>query len=417
MRNSNSFGVHFIVKPNKISTDGIPIYARISVDSQRVEVSMKMRVEPGQWNHSRGMAKGNKEEIREVNAYLEKVRSTITADYQELRLAKKHVTAETLKSRFLGEDRQDMMLSQLLEYHNTEFTGKLRQGTLKNYITTARYLEKFVKKKYKREDYCVRDIDFSFVQAFEIFLRRHRPTDHQRPMNQNGVMKHMERFQKLMGLARDMEWISKSPFDRYRLKFEKVEIDYLTEFELEQITSKVFANARLSWVQDIFVFACYTGLAYTDLSELTPSSVYKGVDGEPWLSGKRKKTSEPFHIPLLYPALNLIEKYRDHEKSKAKGTLLPVPSNQRLNTYLKEIADLCGISKNLTFHVARHTFATTVTLLNGVPIESVSKMLGHSRLSTTQVYGRVIQKKLSQDMASLREKLAPKSIPTVLKDI
>ena len=322
-----------------------------------------------------------------------------------------------LKNRFLGEDRQDLMLSQLLEYHNTEFTEKLRPGTLKNYFTTGKYLGKFVKKKYKRGDYCVRDIDFAFVQGFEIYLRRHRPTDHQRPMTQNGVMKHMERFQKLMGLARDMEWIVKSPFDRYRLKFEKVDIDYLTEFELERITDKVFTNARLSWVQDLFVFACYTGLAYTDLSELTPSSVYKGVDGEPWLSGKRKKTSEPFHIPLLYPALNLIEKYRNHEKSKAKGTLLPVPTNQRLNTYLKEIADLCGISKNLTFHVARHTFATTVTLLNGVPIESVSKMLGHSRLSTTQVYGRVVQKKLSQDMASLRDKLAPKSIPSVLKAI
>ena len=409
MRASNSFGVHFIVKMSKLIDGKVPIFARIVVESHRVEISMKQRVKLDQWDKSKGMGRGNRQEILDLNTYLEQVKAVIISDYKELQVRKKRITAELLKSRFLGEEEKEHTLNKLVEYHNTEFTEQLKMGTLKNYFTTGRYLSKFIKKKYRANDFALEEIDFAFLHSFETYLRRHRPTHHQRPMGNNGVMKHMERFQKLMRLAVKLQWILRSPFEQYQIRFEKVEMDFLSQEELDNIHHQVFNLNRLCLVRDLFVFACYTGLSYTDLTALTAGSIYKGVDGEPWITGKRKKTKEPYHVPLLYPALELIEKYKSDRGAKLKGTLFPVLSNQKLNSYLKEIADLCGIRKNLTFHMARHTFATTVTLLNGVPIESLSKMLGHNKLSTTQIYARVIQLKLSHDMAALRNKLAPKS--------
>ncbi|MBN7818025.1 site-specific integrase [Algoriphagus pacificus] len=408
MRASNSFGVHFIIKTSKLIDGKAPIFARIVVESRRVEISMKQRVIPDQWSKSKGMGRGTRQEILDLNTYLEQVRVAIISDYQELQVRKKRITAELLKSRYLGEEEKEHTLNKLVEYHNTEFTEQLKMGTLKNYFTTARYLSKFLKKKYRTNDFALEDIDFAFLHSFETYLRRNRPSGHQRPMSNNGVMKHLERFQKLMRLAVKLQWIVRNPFEQYQIRFEKVEMDFLSQEELDNIHQLIFTSERLELVRDLFVFACYTGLSYSDLAALTPDSIYKGVDGEPWITGRRKKTKEPYHVPLLYPALELIEKYKENNGAKLKGSLFPILSNQKLNSYLKEIADLCRIKKNLTFHMARHTFATTVTLLNGVPIESLSKMLGHNKLSTTQIYARVIQLKLSHDMAALRDKLAPK---------
>ncbi|HEY4787351.1 MAG TPA: site-specific integrase, partial [Bacteroidales bacterium] len=162
---------------------------------------------------------------------------------------------------------------------------------------------------------------------------------------------------------------------------------------------------RLQHAKDMFVFSCYTGLAYIDAFNLTSQNIGIGIDGQYWISTCRKKTDQPVRIPLLPKAMEIIEKYKTHPYAIAKGKLLPIYSNQKLNSYLKEIADLCGITKPLTFHIARHTFATTITLSNGVPIETVSKLLGHGSIRTTQVYAKVIERKVSDDMSLLREKL------------
>jgi site-specific recombinase XerD len=182
----------------------------------------------------------------------------------------------------------------------------------------------------------------------------------------------------------------------------------LTDKELERIEKKTFDFERLQYVKDLFIFSCYTGLAYTDAMNLTPANLVRGIDGDYWLTTQRQKTRIAVKIPLLPKAKNLVEKYKNNPKSLNEGTLFPNISNQRLNGYLKEMADICRINKNLTFHLARHTFATTVTLSNGVPIESVSKMLGHTKITTTQVYAKVIESKLSDDMKLLKQKLDDK---------
>ena len=224
-------------------------------------------------------------------------------------------------------------------------------------------------------------------------------------------MKHIERLRKIVNVALRNEWVAKDPFQRYRLNFHRTNRDYLTQDELVAILEKKYSIARLQQVKDLFVFSCYTGLAYTDLINLTSENIAKGIDGQLWIFSHRQKTDKPIKVPLLAQAVEILNKYENHPKAQAFGRLFPPISNQRINSYLKEVADTCGITKNLTFHIARHTFATTVTLTNGVPIESVSAMLGHSNIRTTQIYAKVVETKLSNDMQTLQQKLSPIAPP------
>src|SRR5690349_16611485 len=178
--------------------------------------------------------------------------------------------------------------------------------------------------------------------------------------------------------------------------------EFLTEEELQTLMSKNIQNARLRQVRDIFIFSCFTGLAYIDAKRLRRSEIVIGMDGERWIYTRRKKTDSPTRIPLLPVVQEIMEVYKDHRQCLNEDCLLPVPSNAKLNAYLKEVADICGITKHLTFHIARHTFATTITLNNGVPIETVSKMLGHKSLKITQIYAKILDSKISNDMQVLR---------------
>lgn len=407
MKNTmRTFGVVFYLRKYKALNGKMPIYARITVDGKRVDLSVKQSIEEENWNRAKGTAKGSREEARSLNAFLERVKANIVSRYQELLLQRKPMTAEIIKNSFLGADKEEHTLCKVIDYHNTTMGDSLAPGTMKNYYTTQKYVKKFLMSKFHRSDIHLSELTYKFISDFEFFLRKYKPEDFHKPLGNNGLMKHMERFRKMISMAVRMEWLEKDPFAKYQQKFDKVERDFLTEEELSIMENKGFTVSRLEWVRDLFVFSCYTGLAYIDTMRLTPASITKGMDGELWLMTKRKKTSNPVRVPLLPKALTLIEKYKDHPRASSKGTLLPIISNQKLNSYLKEIADLCDIKKNLTFHLARHTFATTVTLTNGVPIESVSKMLGHSKISTTQVYAKVIEKKLSEDMKNLRDKLS-----------
>jgi site-specific recombinase XerD len=212
-------------------------------------------------------------------------------------------------------------------------------------------------------------------------------------------------LRKIINISVVNEWLDRDPFMKMKVSIKEVKRDYLTQDELQLIEEKQFSTPRLNQVKDIFVFCCYTGLAYADVEKLSPQEVSKGLDGEYWLFTERRKTGSSSNIPLLPQALTLIDKYKQHPEAINKGKLFPVITNQKMNAYLKEIADVCGISKTLTFHIARHTFATTVTLTNGVPIESVSAMLGHKNMRTTQIYAKVVQKKVSDDMKRLKERL------------
>nr|WP_281169866.1 site-specific integrase [Olivibacter sitiensis] len=238
------------------------------------------------------------------------------------------------------------------------------------------------------------------------YLRKYKPKDHHKPLNNNGIMKHIERFRKMVNMAVMMDWLAKDPFAKYKLHFDKVERGHLTQQELDILADKTFSIERLQSVLDMFLFSCFTGLAYIDMANLTRGNIVKGIDGGDWLVTNRQKTETVVKVPLLPQASALITKYHDHPKASNGDKLFPVISNQRMNGYLKEIADICEINKTLTFHIARHTFATTVTLSNGVPIESVSKMLGHTSIRTTQIYAKVVEHKLSEDMQNLRERMA-----------
>jgi integrase len=217
-------------------------------------------------------------------------------------------------------------------------------------------------------------------------------------------MKYLANFKKVVLICVKKGWIHKDPFQGFKLAKREVERPFLTESELREISSKQFATERHNYVKDIFLFSCYTGLAYADVKKLNRIEIAVGVDGEQWIFTKRQKTETATRVPLLPEALQILNRYEDHPQCINEGKILPVLSNQKMNAYLKEIADVCGINKNLTFHIARHTFATTVTLSNGVPMETVSKMLGHKNLRTTQHYAKILDKKVSEDMLALRNK-------------
>ncbi len=234
-------------------------------------------------------------------------------------------------------------------------------------------------------------------------------------MGHNTVMKHLQRLRKMVSLAYKMEWLDKDPFIKFKPSYKKVEREFLTDVELRVIIEKEFDTERLTSVRDMFVFSCYTGLSYTDVMQLTEDNIVIGIDGNKWIMTKRQKTDTRVRIPILITAEELMMKYIGCAKSLVTDTVFPVISNQKMNVYLKEIAMICGISKNITFHMARHTFATTVTLSNGVPIETVSKLLGHSKIATTQIYARVLENKVSNDMNKLRVVLKTNQEQNTLK--
>ncbi|GEO10042.1 site-specific integrase [Segetibacter aerophilus] len=405
---SSTFNVFFHLRKTAAKDGKFSVYARITIDRKRIELAVRQFVDRSDWNEAKGIAKTKKEELKVLNNYLEQMRASFVACYREMLLSKKVITTESFKQVYFGKDTNEFTLCKLMNYHNQDMKETISWGTLKNYFTTEKYLQKFLKERMHTSDISLKDINYKFVTSFEYFLKTFKPLDHHKPIGNNGVMKHMERFRKMINVALKNEWLEKDPFKAYKLKFNRYERGFLTTEELALIEMKNFSFERLQYVKDLFIFSCYTGLAYTDAMQLTPANLIRGIDGEHWITTQRQKTGTAVKIPLLPKAKHLIEKYRNNPKSLNAGTLFPNISNQRLNGYLKEMADVCKIDKNLTFHLARHTFATTLTLSNGVPIESVSKMLGHTKITTTQVYAKVIESKLSDDMKLLKQKLDKK---------
>ncbi|HEX9827037.1 MAG TPA: site-specific integrase, partial [Flavobacteriaceae bacterium] len=268
------------------------------------------------------------------------------------------------------------------------------------YFITERCIKRFLKDEYNVEDILLKKLDYRFIVDFEQYIRKYKPKT-RKVCSNNGAMKHMERLKKMSKLAVRMDWLDKDPFVNYKLQFKKTERQFLTERELKLIEETTFNVPSTERIKDLFVFACYTGLSYIDVKELVQDHLVKGIDGNDWLFMKRTKTDTPLKIPLLRKAKVIIEKYNAQQDILNKNRVLPIYTNHFINRTLKDIATACSIRKNLTFHVARHTFATAITLSNGVPMETVSKLLGHTKLSTTQIYARVLEKKVGEDMQNL----------------
>src|ERR1700761_7948422 len=268
---------------------------------------------------------------------------------------------------------------------------------------TRGYHHRFLIARYKKQDMPLKDLNYEFISGFEFFVRNNSLKESD-PCTTNGTMKHLERLKKMVTWAQKNEWIDKNPFSNFRLKFKHIEREFLSDLELATLESQEFGNFTLDRVKDLFLFSCYTGLSYVDLIELRPSEVLTGIDKIKWIKTTRAKTDTPVNVPLLKPAQLLLEKFSDDDAAN-RDTVFPYVSNQEVNRSLKIIAEICGIQKYLTFHLARHTFATTVTLMNGVPIETISKMLGHTKLTTTMIYTHVMQSKIGLEMNLLQDRL------------
>lgn len=415
---NRTFAVLFILKKNKPQSNGtFPLYIRLIVDGQRAEITTKRFVDEDLWDAKAQklipkIIKGKKtihtsEDIKSINEYLKTLDRQVYDAHKDLMNAGKTVTAETLKNKITGVEEKQRMLLQVVEQHNKDIETLIGKGYTKatwvKYCTTKKHISEFLKWKYKFSDINLKELSYEFLTDFEFYLKSEKSID----VNTNA--KYIKNLKKIVHECVAKNWLDKDPFMAYKVKKKQTERQYLTEAEIQTIIDKEITIERLQHIRDLFLFSCYTGLSYTDVYNLTPNNVSIGIDGERWIFTHRQKTETASRIPLLPPALAILEKYADDQKLKISGKLLPVPSNQKVNAYLKEIATICEINKELTFHVARHTFATTITLTNGVPIESVSKMLGHKKMQTTQHYAKILDKRVSNDMQVLRSKFSSKS--------
>ncbi|TXN36148.1 site-specific integrase [Flagellimonas hymeniacidonis] len=401
MRNNSTLAVLIFTRDITYNPEKLTVYARITVDGRRAEISLKRYTSVNVWDVSKGRVIGTTQRARKLNSYLDEVYVQIMEAHKQLLSEGKFITAQAIKARYLGQDDQHKTLKELVVYHNTNMDSVLKYGTMKNYYSTERYLHKFIRDKFKTPDIYLKQLNYRFITDFEQYLRNYQPDKARRTCTNNGVMKHLERLMKMTNLAVKLEWLEKDPFHQFKLNFQKHNRSYLSERELELIEETTFKSAGYEKVRNVFLFSCYTGLAYIDVKQLLAEQMVLGIDGNYWLHTKREKTNEIVKIPLLPKAKAIIENYAEEMCQHPEGKLLPVFSNQKMNSYLKVITKTCGIHKKITFHSARHTFATTVTLSNGVPIETVSKMLGHAKLTTTQIYARVLEKKVGEDMQNL----------------
>lgn len=407
MKTKSTFTVIFFTRKSRSNPNQISIYVRITVNGKRSEMSLKRSIEQNQWDNTKNRGRGNSATVRMLNAYLDGVYSKLLQCHKELIEEDKVLSSDAIKSRYLGEDDNSKTLKELIAYHNGNMIHVLKAGTMKNYYTTERYLQKFLRKKRIKDIY-LKQLNFRFITDFEHYLRTYKNSKNQLMLSNNGVMKHLERFKKMINLAIKLEWMDKNPFSQFQLKYNKFDRQYLNERELKLIENTEFKSERLQRIKDCFVFSCYTGLSYIDIKELTENNIVKGIDNNNWIYTKREKTDEQVKVPILPKAWTILEKYKAKKELNVTTNLLPISSNQKTNAYLKEITKACGIHKNISFHVARHTFATTVMLSNGVPIETVSKLLGHAKLSTTQIYARVVETKISDDIQNLLKRFESK---------
>ena len=400
---NTKLSVLFFVKRTKTNVDGLlPIFIRVTVNGARIEFSTKRFTTSEKWSVEGNRMKGTSAETKATNSFLDTLKAKVYDYQQQLIREDELVNAENMRNKIMGIEKRSHMLVGIFKQHNEEIkalVGKdFATATYTRYETSLKHTIAFLKWKYKVSDIGIRKIDHEFVTSYEFYLKSvHK-------CNQNTTAKYIKNFGKIVRICLANGWIERDPFINYKCKIVEVERAFLSQDEIETMFNKVLATDRLNQVKDIFLFSCFTGLAYVDVKKLSRKNIGFGVDGERWIFINRTKTDTRSNIPLLPIASAILEKYEDHPQVVNQDKLLPILSNQKMNSYLKEIADVCEINKELTFHIARHTFATTVTLSNGVPIESVSKMLGHKNLKTTQHYAKILDLKVSNDMQILKEK-------------
>ena len=397
--------VIFYTRNTKINGAGlVPIYLRVTANGQRFNAATGRTVKKGKWLKKAERHSGNLPEDQELNDFLATLRNKAFSIQKKLINLDRPVTIKEFEREWHGKKETPHLLLEIFEQHNSEVKqligAQYSWATWRRYHTSLKHTRQFLMDKYSLSDISVKQIQYKFITDYEFWLK----TVHK--CNHNSTIKYLTNFKKIIHICLKNAWLDRDPFVGYKMTKREVERPYLTEEELQILSAKTFMIPRVGQIRDILLFCCYTGLAYVDVQKLTNSEISTGIDGEKWIFTHRQKTETASRIPLLPPAIEILDRYNDHPYCINKDRLLPVPCNQKMNAYLKEIADLCGISKKFTTHTARHTFATTVTLANGVPIETVSKMLGHNNLKTTQHYAKILDRKVSEDMKALRGKFS-----------
>lgn len=404
---NDTFTINFVTRKVKSRQDESLIYVRLTLNQERREFGMRIRIKSSEWDSKTQSVKGNSQTIKTINNNLELIANKYKRIFSEIKFNKGVVHLDEIIARFNGTDipNKQHTLLEVFEKHNNrayELIGKdYAKATYQRFHTTKIHVEEFLKSK-KKKDVALSDLNKGFLIDMEHYFKSKKECNH------NTTVKYIRIIMMIARLGIDYGWISKDPFFGYKLSLQEVKRGHLLEDELERLENTEIKNKRIEVIRDMFIFCCYTGLAYADISKLKPSNIITYPDGSLWINTSRAKTDVNSNIPLLPKAIEIIEKYKDHPETDFKGTVFPIRSNVKFNAYLKEVADLCKIDKNLTTHLARHTFATTVTLNNDVPIETVSKMLGHKNIKTTQIYAKVLDKKVGADMKILQEKLSRK---------
>lgn len=396
----NNISISFwLFKARKNKKGESPIYLRLSLASTRKSIATGYSVLPERWDEKNSKLKGNQEDAKSINSYLQQTQSRLINIYNEM-LKEGDLNLNRLLDKFFGRDITPLTLLELVKHHNEDFHKRIgidyTFSTYEKYDILRKKLELFIPQKYGKSDIRLHDVNFAFGADFDYYLKQNDKNQH------NTVVKYIINLKKILNMAVNKGWMTKNPLSSFKASYKDVDRIYLTLSELQAIEQKVFKIERLEFVKDMFLFQCYTGLAYSDMAKLTENDVTLGIDGNKWIIIRRKKTDVRSAIPLLPLTLIIIEKYKSEQ---INGKLLPCYSIQKFNSYLSEIADLCEISKNLTSHVGRRTFATTIALANGVSIETIAKILGHSSTKITHQYAVVTDLKVSEEMNKLKTQL------------
>jgi site-specific recombinase XerD len=398
----STFKVLFYLKRDKVKKNGnVPLFCRITVDGQEVRFSMKCDVNPKFWDVKAGKASGRTTDALKINVFVENVKAAIYRIYRDLQERDNYVTAERVRNVFLGAETKQQTLLKLFDKHNEE--RKLQIGTnicktsYCNYVRTRQRLAEFMRQWYDVSDISIKEIDHKFICDFEAYLIGTYQFAH------NTLTKYLFNLKHVIQFAIDKDFITKNPFSKYSVQYKDAERGFLTQDEVEKLIEYKFDNEKLEQARDVFVFCCFTGLSHSDVYCLTKDDIQISFDGKFWIKGRRQKTDVEYNIPILHIPQLILDKYAN---IRLNNSVLPVSDIVTYNIRLKQIGKLCGITKNMSSHLARHTFATTITLTKGVPIETVSKMLGHTSIKTTQIYAKVINSKISNDMNMLAEKLS-----------
>ena len=398
----NTLSVLFIIKKAKLLKNGeAPICMRITINKRVAEVMIKRSIPVDLWNQKKECSKGKDRVATELNHYINTIRAKVLQIHRELEIDNKPITADIIKDCFYRRDKVQRTLLEVYAEHNEKcraLIGKeYTESTVTKFDTSINRLKEYIRSCYHRDDIMLAELDRQFIRDFDFWLKTEKHCQY------NSALKHLKNLKKVVRIALANGWIKKDPFYGIRFKQEEVNVEFLSREELDILMNKEFTIKRLEQVRDVFVFCCFTALAFVDVQQLSREHLIKDNNGALWVRKARQKTNQMCNIPVLSIPQRVLRKYENNAECIKKGVLLPVISNQRMNAYLKEIADLCGITKRLTTHVARHTAATVVFLANDVSMENVSKILGHSNIRMTQHYARILDSSIMRDMENVEK--------------